>query len=73
MLARIRKAIAAGIGAALTGLITAAIQKGSAAIDWPEVLAALGLGLAAGLATWKVRNQPTPPAVPGAADKYMER
>jgi hypothetical protein len=67
MLARVRKAIAAGVGAALTGLFTAAIQAGKTP-GWPEVGAALLLGVGAGWATWRIPNRPA--TVP-AADKRL--
>jgi hypothetical protein len=67
---RVRKALLAGVGAALTGLITAAVQKG-AAPGWGEVGAAVGLGIAAALAVWRVPNGPTPPA--GVAGRYVEK
>jgi hypothetical protein len=69
-MARIRKALLAGLGAALTGLITATVQKG-AAPGWGEVWAALGLGIAAALAVYRVPNAPTPPA--GVTGRYVDR
>jgi hypothetical protein len=56
MFSRIRKAVLAGIVAAITGAIGAAVQKGDPRIGWPEVGAALAAGLAAGWAVWRVPN-----------------
>jgi len=69
MLARVRKALVAGLGAFASGLIAAGVQKGSVQLGWPEVLAAAGLGVAAGLATWRVPNSPRPPV--GVTGQYV--
>ncbi len=63
MLSRIRKAIVAGISAAVSALLAAAIQKGDPRLGWPETLAALALGVAAGVATWRIPNAKTPAGV----------
>jgi hypothetical protein len=58
---RVRKAITAGIGAAITAGVTSIVQDG--ALTRAEVTKALGVALAAGVtvawATWRVRNDPT--------------
>lgn len=67
-MARIRKALAAFVGAFITGLVTAAVQKGSTP-GWPEVGIALGAGVVAALAVWRVPNTPTAPA--GVTGQYV--
>lgn len=54
MIATIRKALLAGVLAALTTL-GAAMQAGQD-LNWQLVLSALGVGVAAGAATWAVPN-----------------
>lgn len=61
MLARIRKAITAGLGAGIAAGLGAVATSGALTRD--EVSKALGVGLVAavatGWATWRVRNAPT--------------
>jgi hypothetical protein len=69
MFARVRKAVLAGFGAAVSALVTAAVQKGDWHLGLPEVGAAVVLGLAAGLAVWRVPNAgPKPPE--GVTGRY---
>jgi hypothetical protein len=56
-MARIRKALLAAGAAFVTGIAAAAAQKGGLP-GWPEVGAALGLAIAAGVAVYKVKNAP---------------
>ncbi len=65
MLARIRKALVAGIGAGLAAFVAALIQSATeGVVNRDEVVKAFGMGLAAaasvGLATYGVRNAPGP-------------
>ena len=70
MLARAKKALYAGAGAFVTGLVTAAVQKGSVSIGWPEVGAALGLGIAAAIAVYQAKNAPPKPPA-GVTGPYV--
>jgi hypothetical protein len=67
---RVRKALLAGVGAALTGLITAAEQSGKMP-GVPELGAAVALGIVAAWAVWRVPNAPTPPD--GVAGRYVAK
>ena len=60
----ILKALVAGGGAFIAAEVGAAINAGGYP-GWPETGAALGLGVAAGVAVFKTRNGPKP--VPAAA------
>lgn len=51
----VRKALVAGGMAAVGSLITSTTQHQP---TWADVGTAVGVGLAAGWATWKVRNHP---------------
>lgn len=53
---KIRKALVAAVGALVSGLI-AGFTDGQ--LTWAEVGTAVGLGIAAGWATYRVRNEPT--------------
>ena len=65
---RVRKAVLAGLGATVTALVTAYVQSGRMP-GWPEVGTAVGLGVASGLAVWRVENaDPKPPA--GVSGRY---
>ena len=55
---RVRKALVAGVGAALTALITAAVQHGGIP-DAAAIGSAVALGVAAAWAVWRVPNAPT--------------
>ncbi len=55
MIARIRKALLAAIGAAGTGL-GVALEDG--AISQAEIAWMIGLGIVAGLTVWRVPNAP---------------
>jgi hypothetical protein len=59
-MARIRKAIVAGLLAAAGALVTA-VSNGTA-LSWPVVGAAVGVGVAAALAVWRVPNAKPPAA-----------
>lgn len=64
MLARIRKAVVAGIGAGLAAFIAALVQSATeGVVNRDEVSKAIGMAIAAavtvGLATYKVRNAGT--------------
>lgn len=62
MLARAKKALYAAGGAFVTGLIAAAVQKGGVP-GAAEIGAALGVGVATGIATYWAKNAPpAPPA-----------
>lgn len=60
MLARIKKALFAGVGAFLSGVLTAAVQKNGVP-GAAEVGAAAGLGVAAAVATYWAKNAPAAP------------
>lgn len=57
---KIRKAIIAGAGAFVTGIVSAAVQDGHWP-GWPEVGTSLGLAIAAALAAWRVPNATSKP------------
>jgi hypothetical protein len=63
MLARIRKAVVAGLGAGISVAFGALVAAGS--LDQDQITKAIGAGLAAaiavGLATYRVPNQVTAP------------
>lgn len=61
LVAKIRKAIVAGIGAMATGLVASAVQQGNLSIGWAAVGSALGLGIASALAVWKIQNKKVEP------------
>lgn len=56
-MAKIRKALMAAAGAAVAALVTAAMARGGMPTA-AEIGAALGLGVAAGWAAWRVPNAP---------------
>lgn len=56
-MARIRKALAAGVLAALTALLSAWVAAGR--VQWGEVGTAVGAGITAGLAVYGIRNAGT--------------
>lgn len=60
MLARVRKAVIAGLGAGLSAAVGALVVAG--ALNRDEVSKAIGVGVTAavatGWATWRVRNAP---------------
>jgi hypothetical protein len=58
MLAHIRKAVVAGLGAAVTAVVAAAQDGSLDQGDWVTVALA---GLAVGLATWSVPNKTVVP------------
>ena len=66
MLARIRKAVIAGFGAALAAVGAAYVQQAPAnANEWVTLaFAALGAGVIVGFATWRVPNAVAPASVP---------
>lgn len=57
-MARIRKAITAGIAAGLAAIAQAAATTGLAHVNWAVVAGAV---VAAGYATWQVSNAPAGP------------
>lgn len=64
MLARIRKAVVAGVGAGLAAFVAAIVQSATeGVVNRDEVSRAIGMGLAAGVtvgaATYKIRNPGT--------------
>jgi len=68
-LARVRKALLAGLGATASALAAAIVQKGGLP-GWPEVGVAIGAGVTAGWAVWQVKN--APPAAPaGVTGPYV--
>ena len=66
MLARIRKAIIAGLGGTIAAIGAAYLQKPPVnGGEWVTlVFAALGAGVIVGFATWRVPNAVTPASVP---------
>lgn len=54
---RIRKALAAFLGALVTALIAAVVQQGGVP-SWPTILAAIVVAASAGWTVWRVRNAP---------------
>lgn len=63
MLARIRKALLAGLGATVAALLGAWVQSGRAP-SWPEIGTAVGAGVAFGWGVWRVPNAPAEPPRP---------
>lgn len=61
MLARVRKAVIAGVGAGLAALAAALVNAAHAGLTSEEVSTAVGLGMAAavsvGYGTWRVPNE----------------
>ncbi len=58
MIARIRKAVLAGLTAAAAGTLLGAYVRTGTMPGWPEVGAAVGVGVAAGWAVYRVPNAP---------------
>jgi len=56
----VRKALTAALGALIAGIGSAAA---AGKLDWPAAGTALGVAIAAGLATWRIENARTPAPV----------
>ena len=70
MLARIRKALVAGLAAGVTALVAAAVQNGSITLGPAQLSVALGAAITAAIATWATPNaRPKPPA--GVTGPYV--
>ena len=66
---RVRKAVLAGLGATVSALVGATLQKGGTP-GVGEVVAAVLAGVLVGVGTWRVPNAaPTPP--PGVTGPYV--
>lgn len=63
-MSKVRKALVAGAGAFASALLAAAAQDGGWP-GWPGVGVAVGAGVAAGWAVWRVPNQSARPTTAG--------
>jgi hypothetical protein len=67
--AKVRKAVVAGVGALSASLVTGASDGALSGTDW--VIAGVA-AVAAGWATWRVPNRVAPPAAPSDAGPVVD-